>query len=133
MAATVLGAVLEVGGISGATNARPVVADAAAGYIASYSRDQESQADELGAEYLPRNRYDPQNMVDVIQVLKNQEQFALDAPRPRQAAPSGSNWLSSHPANDKRLADIKAFAARYQGQEGYADDGARATCRRSPA
>jgi len=125
IAATVLGAVLEVGGLSGATNiASQVSQTAAAGYIASYSRDQESQADELGAEYLSRNRYDPQNMVDVIQVLKNQEQFATDVAKAegRQVA-SASNWLSSHPANDKRLADIKVFAAKYKAPGGYADDG----------
>ena len=125
MAATVLGAVLEVGGISGASNvAGQLSQNAAAGYIASYSRGQESQADELGAEYLARNRYDPQNMVDVIQALKNQEQFAIDTAKAEgKAAPSGSNWLSSHPANDKRLADIKAVAAKYKSQTSYDDDG----------
>ena len=125
LAATVLGAVLEVGGVSGATNvASQVSQTAAAGYIASYSRDQESQADELGAEYLARNRYDPRNMIDVIQALKNQEQFAADRAKAEgRPAPSGANWLSSHPANDKRLADIKVLAAKYQGQDGQADDG----------
>ncbi len=125
LAATVLGAALEVGGISGAAGiANQVSQTAAAGYLASYSRDQESQADELGAEYLARNRYDPRNMVDVIQVLKGQEQFAADAARAAgKPAPSGSNWLSSHPANDQRLADIRAFAAKYAGQTGYADEG----------
>src|SRR6185295_1942441 len=108
IAATVLGAVLEVGGVSGATNmASQMSQSAAAGYIASYSRDQESQADELGAEYLSRNRYDPQNMVDVIQVLKSQEQFAADLAKAEgRPVASASNWLASHPANDKRLADI---------------------------
>ena len=126
LAATVLGAVLEVGGVSGATNmASQMSQSAAAGYIASYSRDQESQADELGAEYLSRNRYDPQNMVDVIQVLKSQEQFAADLAKAEgRPVASASNWLASHPANDKRLADIKAFAAKYKAQAGsYVDDG----------
>ncbi|WP_227820476.1 M48 family metalloprotease [Ramlibacter tataouinensis] len=125
LAATVLGAVLEAGGVGGATGlASQVSQTAAAGYIASYSRDQESQADELGAEYLTRNRYNPQNMVEVIQVLKSQEQFAADMAKAEgRRVPSASNWLSSHPANDKRLADIKAFAAKYKSQEGYADDG----------
>jgi predicted Zn-dependent protease len=125
VAATILGAVLEVGGVGGASNlASQLSQTAASGYIASYSRDQESQADELGAEYLSRNRYDPQNMVDVIQALKNQEQFADDmAKADGKAVPSASNWLASHPANDKRLADIRVFAAKYKGQEGYADDG----------
>ena len=125
VAATLLGAVLEVGGVSGATNlASQVSQTAAAGYIASYSRDQESQADELGAEYLSRSRYDPRNMLDVIRALKSQEQFAADAAKAEgKPAPSGASWLASHPANDKRLADIKAFATRYKNQDGYADDG----------
>jgi len=125
VAATILGAVLEVGGVGGASSlASQLSQTAASGYVASYSRDQETQADELGAEYLSRNRYDPQNMVEVIQALKNQEQFAADmAKADGKAVPSASNWLASHPANDKRLADIKVFAAKYKGQEGYADDG----------
>ncbi|HVO05875.1 MAG TPA: M48 family metalloprotease [Burkholderiaceae bacterium] len=125
IAATVLGAVLEAGGLSGATDlASRVSQTAAAGYIASYSRDQETQADELGAEYLARNRYDPQNMVEVIQVLKSQEQFAIDTAKAEgKPPPSSAGWLASHPANDKRLADIKAFAAKYKGQSGYADNG----------
>ncbi|MGY4828256.1 M48 family metalloprotease [Sphaerotilaceae bacterium SBD11-9] len=123
MAATVLGAVLEGFGLGGATNlASQVSQTAAAGYIASYSRDQESQADQLGAEYLVRNRYNPQNMVEVIEVLKSQEVFAADAAKAEgKAAPSGTSWLASHPSNDKRLADIRAIAAKYQGS--YGDDG----------
>jgi predicted Zn-dependent protease len=125
IAATVLGAVLEVGGVSGATSiASQLSQTAAAGYVASYSRDQESQADELGAEYLARNHYDPRNMIDVIQALKSQEQFAADSAKADgKPAPSGSNWLSSHPANDKRLADIKTFATKFQAQDRYGDDG----------
>ncbi|MCR5881350.1 M48 family metalloprotease [Rhizobacter sp. J219] len=122
LAATVLGAVLEGAGVGGATDlASQVSQTAAAGYIASYSREQETQADQLGAEYLARNRYNPQNMVDVIQVLKNQESFAAEAAKAEgKAEPSSSGWLASHPANDKRLADIKAYATRYSGQ--YGDD-----------
>lgn len=122
MAATVLGAVLEAGGISRATDlASQVSQTAAAGYIASYSREQESQADELGAEYLSRNQYNPQNMGNVIKVLKNQERFATDMAKAEgRPAPTGANWLASHPSNDKRLADIEQIAAGYGGH--YADD-----------
>lgn len=122
LAATVLGAVLEAGGVGGATDlASQVSQTAAAGYVASYSREQELQADQLGAEYLARNRYNPQNMIDVIVVLKNQEQFAADAAKAEgKAAPSGASWLASHPSNDKRLADIKQIATKYQGN--YGDD-----------
>lgn len=125
VAASVLGAVLEAGGVTGAGNlASQVSQTAAAGYIASYGRDQESQADQLGAEYLSRNGYDPQNMIDVIQVLKRQEQFAADMAKAEgKPAPKGGNWLSSHPANDKRLVDIREYATRYKGQSGYGDNG----------
>jgi len=123
LAATVLGAVVEAAGVGGATDlASQVSQAAAAGYIASYSRDQESEADRLGAEYLARSRYDPSNMVDVIGVLKDQERFAADVARAEgRSASSGANWLSSHPSSDQRLHDIRRIAAGYKGD--YGDDG----------
>jgi predicted Zn-dependent protease len=123
IAATVLGAVLEGAGVGGATDlASQVSQTAAAGYVASYSREQELQADQLGAEYLARNQYNPQNMIDVIAVLKNQERFAAETAKAEgKAQPSAASWLASHPSNDKRLADIKQIAAKYQGS--YGDDG----------
>jgi predicted Zn-dependent protease len=123
LAATVLGVVLEGAGVGGAAGmASQVSQGVAAGWLATYSREQELQADQLGAEYLARNRYNPQKMVDVIGVLKDQERFAADQARAEgRAAPSGANWLSSHPSNDQRLAEIKQIAASYQGS--YADDG----------
>ena len=123
LAATILGAVLEVKGVSGATDIASTMSQGvAAGYIASYSRDQESQADKLGAEYLARIDYDPKNMVDVISVLKSQEQFAADTARAEgRTPPSGAGWLASHPSNDKRLQDIVQYSAQYKGK--YADEG----------
>lgn len=120
LAATVLGAVLEQRGMGGATDAASQASQvAAAGYVANYSREQELQADELGAEYLARNRYNPQNMVDVIGVLKSQEQFAADnARRAGQPPPGAPSWLASHPSNDQRLASIRQIAARHQGSFG---------------
>ena len=123
LAATVLGAVLEVKGVSGATDIASTLSQGvAAGYIASYSRDQETQADKLGAEYLARNNYDPKNMIDVIRVLKSQEQYAADTARAEgRKPPAGAGWLASHPSNDKRLQDIAQFAAQYKGK--YGDEG----------
>ena len=123
LAATVLGAVLESAGVGGATDLVGAVSQGvASGYVARYSREQELQADRLGAEYLARNRYNPQNMVEVIAVLKSQERFAADEARAEgRAPPAGANWLSSHPSNDQRLADIRQIAAGYSGD--YADDG----------
>jgi predicted Zn-dependent protease len=117
LAATVLGAVLGVGDL-----ASQVSQGVAAGYIASYSRDQELQADKLGAEYLSRVNYNPQNMVDVIQLLKNQEAFAADQAKAEGKSPSTQhNWLASHPSNEQRLRDITQLASQYKGS--YVDDG----------
>ena len=126
LAATVLGAVLESkAGMSGGTEMLGQMAQGvAAGYVAKYSREQELQADSLGAEYLSRSQYDPRNMIDVIRVLKLQEAFAADEARASgQPAAERDNWLSSHPSNDQRLQAISQNAARYQGS--YASDGAQ--------
>jgi predicted Zn-dependent protease len=123
LAASVLGAVLESQGVSGAGRlASELSQTVASGYIASYSRDQELQADNLGAEYLARTAYDPRNMVNVINSLKSQERFAADQARAEgRAAPTSGSWLSSHPSNDQRLQQISQLATQYQGK--YADDG----------
>ena len=117
LAASVLGAVLGVGDL-----AQQVSQGVAAGYIARYSRDQELQADQLGAEYLARSNLNPSNMVDVIGVLGSQERFAADVARAEGRAPRAeANWLSSHPSNEQRLREIREIAAKYRGQ--YGDDG----------
>ena len=122
LAATLLGVALEGAGVPGAGRVVGQVSQSvAAGYIASYGREQELQADQLGAEYLSRSHYDPRNMVDVIKVLKNQERFADDMARAEgRTPPPQTNWLASHPSNDQRLAEITQIADGYQGT--YLDD-----------
>jgi len=122
-AASVLGAVLESQGLAGAGQvAGQVSQTVAAGYIASYGREQELQADGLGAEYLARSNYDPHNMVDVITVLKNQERFAADLAKSEgRPAPAQGDWLASHPSNDQRLQAITQLASQYKGK--YDDEG----------
>ena len=124
VAATILGAVLEGVGVGGAGQlANQVSQSVAAGYIASYGREQELQADRLGAEYLSRSSYDPRNMVDVIQVLRSQEQFSADTARAEgRTPPAQANWLASHPSNERRLQDIQQIAQQYQGKK-YSEDG----------
>ena len=123
LAATLLGLGLEGLGVKGAAQAASQVSQSvAAGLVASYSRDQELQADQLGAEYLARNRFDPKNMVDVIGALKDQERFAADSARGAgKPAPSGMSWLSSHPSSDQRLQQIRQAALAYPGP--FDDDG----------
>lgn len=122
----VLGAVLDAKGGGGIGQQIGEVSQAAAaGYVAKYGREQELQADGLGAEYLSRINYDPRNMIDVIRVLKDQERFAQDVARAegRPVSQGGNSWLASHPSNDQRLESIGKIAAQYQTNKNYADEG----------
>ena len=123
LAASVLGAVLEAKGVSGAGQiAGQVSQGIAAGHIASYGREQELQADQLGAEYLSRSNYDPRNMIDVIRVLRDQELFRADVARAEgRPAPAQGTWLSSHPSSEQRLQQINERANSYHGK--YVDEG----------
>jgi predicted Zn-dependent protease len=124
VAAQVLGEVLgRKYGIGNAGDiAGRVAGTVAQGVVMSYGREQELQADELGAEYLSRIGQDPRSMVRVIGVLKAQQQFAEDnAARDGKAGQRMPTWLSSHPSNDLRLQQIREIAARYQAT--YGDPG----------
>ncbi|MFO1286304.1 MAG: M48 family metalloprotease [Rubrivivax sp.] len=116
LGAVVLGSLFGVGQAAGELGQT-----LAAGNIAKYGREQELQADELGAQYLARVRFNPTNMVDVIQVLKDQERFAAESARAAgRAAPEASGWLASHPSNDQRLAAIRGIAQRLASTPGAA-------------
>ena len=43
--------------------------------MSGFGRDNELEADSLGAQYLLEAGYDPAAVIDVITVLKNQEDF----------------------------------------------------------
>ena len=82
---------------------------------AGYGREQELEADRLGAEYLARTGYDPQAMIEVIGVLKNQELFSAEQTvrdgRPPRATYHGV--FDTPPRNDARLQQPVAEANRY--------------------
>lgn len=72
--------------------------------VRGYGREMELEADRLGAEYLARAGYDPQAMVDVLKVLKAQEQYA--AARAREAGEQYQGYhglFATHPDHDTRL------------------------------
>jgi predicted Zn-dependent protease len=125
LAATILGAVLESQGLRGATRgASQVSQGVAAGFVAKYSRGQELEADKLGAEYLTRVNYDPENMVDVIRLLENQERFAADQAKAEgRAVREGSDWLASHPTSEERLTKITEIAKTFDAKKDYTEEG----------
>jgi len=72
--------------------------------LSGYGRDHELEADRLGAEYLARTDYDPQAIITVIGVLKNQE--LQDAKLAKQEGREPRKYhgvFASHPDNDTRL------------------------------
>lgn len=78
-------------------------------FVRGYGRDMELEADGLGAQYLARGGYDPQAMIEVVRVLKNQETFARDQAAARgEAQPVGGyhGLFDTHPDNDRRLQEV---------------------------
>lgn len=79
--------------------------------VRGYGRDQELEADRLGAEYLARAGYDPEAIISLLTVLKDQEildrQLALLEGREARAY---HGVFSTHPRNDTRLAEVVGVA-----------------------
>lgn len=75
--------------------------------VRGYGREHELEADRLGAEYLARNGYRPTAMLDVIRVLKNQEEFEKKLANKEGREPRIYHGLfSTHPDNDNRLKTV---------------------------
>lgn len=80
--------------------------------LSGYGRDHELEADRLGAEYLARTDYDPQAMIGVLTLLKNQEVFEkAQAAREGRAPRVYHGVFASHPSADQRLQQVVGAAA----------------------
>ena len=80
-------------------------------WISGYGREHELESDRLGAEYLAASGYDPQAMLKVIGVLKNQEIFEKQlAKEEGREARAYHGVFASHPDNDTRLQEVVAKA-----------------------
>jgi predicted Zn-dependent protease len=77
--------------------------------LSGFGREQELEADRLGAEYLVNAGYDASAVIEVITVLKNQEDFN------RLVSGNGGGYhglFATHPRNDKRLQEAIEEVAR---------------------
>lgn len=103
----ILGQALAIGtGVGAAGDLTNALGSA---FVRGYGRDMELEADGLGAQYLARSGYDPQAMIEVVKVLKNQEVFARDQATKRgEAQPAGGyhGLFDTHPDNDRRLQQV---------------------------
>jgi len=87
------------------------VADASTMYgaelISGYGRDMELEADGLGSEYMYRSGYDVDALLEVIGVLKNQEQYQrVKAKTGGKPVGTYHGLYATHPRNDQRLQTV---------------------------
>ncbi|NIR28132.1 MAG: M48 family metalloprotease [Gammaproteobacteria bacterium] len=80
--------------------------------LRGYGRDMELEADRLGARYLARGGYEPDAMLRVIEVLKDQEEFEKQRAEAEDREPRVYHGVfATHPSNDARLQEV-VHAAR---------------------
>ena len=83
--------------------------------LSGYGREHELESDRLGAEYLARTGYDPQAMIKVVGVLKNQEEFEKKRAAAEKRQPRIYHGVfASHPSADQRLQEVVAQADKFK-------------------
>ena len=83
--------------------------------VRGYGRKHELEADRLGAEYIARVGHEPDSMLDVIEILKDQEEFEqVRAKAEGRKARSYHGTFSTHPRNDDRLKEVINAANRFK-------------------
>jgi predicted Zn-dependent protease len=83
--------------------------------VRGYGREHELEADRLGAEYLAKSGYDPEAMLEVVGVLKNQEAFEVSIASKEGREPNVYHGLfSTHPDNDARFREVVNAAKKFK-------------------
>jgi predicted Zn-dependent protease len=106
----------------------PEVYDAGMQYanslIRGHGRNNELEADRAAAEYMAKLGYDPENMIDMLSVMKDME--SLNKARAAAQGATKQTYhgiFSSHPRNDSRLRNAVTTAASEE-TAGTRDNGA---------
>lgn len=82
-------------------------------YMSSYSRDQETQADQLGVRYLSRSGYD---MMGMSNFLRNMNLYQSVNAQIEGKQAQGFSYFSSHPDTAGRVQQSRAEIANYPVQ-----------------
>jgi predicted Zn-dependent protease len=101
-----------LGGQAAGQLAQQVAGAGVQAYVASYSRDQELEADQLGIRYLTRSGYEPRAMATFLEKLN--DQAALDRRLAGVDTDPAGSWFATHP----RTLDRVEQAIQEVGAEG---------------
>lgn len=105
----ILAAVTGVQAVGQVSNALGQVA------VRGYGRNHELEADRLGAEYLAETGYDPEKMLGVVGLLKDQEEFEKARAQAENREPRTYHGVfSTHPRNDQRLQEVVRAAEKFR-------------------
>jgi predicted Zn-dependent protease len=86
--------------------------------VSGYGRDMELEADGLGAQYMYKSGYDPDALLEVIGVLKDQEQYQrVRAKSSGRKVGTYHGLYASHPRNDQRLKTVVRAANELETDE----------------
>jgi predicted Zn-dependent protease len=111
--AGILGA--GVGILTGSSAASQAANIGGTALIRGYGRNHELEADRLGAEYLARVGYDPEEMLKVVEILKDQEDYDKQLAKEEGREPRAYHGtFSTHPANDTRLQEVIRAANKFK-------------------
>jgi predicted Zn-dependent protease len=111
-----------IGVLTGSGDLASIANMAGTALVRGYGRDMELEADSIGAEYLTRLGYDPEAMIDVVRLLKNQEMLEIQMARQEGREPRVYHGVfSTHPDNDTRLKEVVASAAKASTGEARPD------------
>ncbi len=83
-------------------------------YLSSYSRGQESQADELGIRYISRAGYDPKAVSDFLNAMDG---FDNTEAKIAGKDPAGFSYFQSHPQTADRVSQARAKASGYAASD----------------
>jgi predicted Zn-dependent protease len=112
---------LQIAGVDGSGQLGKLLQTGAQGYVASFSRSQELEADQLGIRYLTRAGYDPQAQADFLTHLG--AETALSARLSGKSYdPTQVEFLQTHPATPQRVEEARQIARSLSNVQGVGNN-----------
>jgi predicted Zn-dependent protease len=85
--------------------------------IKGHGRRNELEADEAGAEYMAKLGYDPQQMIDMLSLMKDYESLLKKRAKSRGVSQQTYHGIfSTHPRNDSRLRTVVSKAQKLKAE-----------------